>query len=87
MADPRPTPEEFMAQVRKEVAALPPGSDVAGFITRRCQEMNELLAQDLADTRHDASQEAGFPPSGMPSLRPPGDEEGKTPSREDPPSS
>lgn len=78
MTDSRSTPEDFMAQIREEVRKLPPGSDVAGFITRKCAEMNRLLAQELAEQREEAaSDEADFPPSAMPPLRSSGDEENK----------
>lgn len=79
MTDSRPTPEELMAQIRKQVAKLPPGSDVAGFITRKAAEMNALLAQEIAAQRQTACDEAGFSPSAVPPLRPSGEQAGEKP--------
>lgn len=69
--------EEFLAELDREVAKLPPGSDLAGFITKRHAEFGEMLARRVVENREAASREAGFPPSGVPTLRPPGDEAGE----------
>lgn len=65
MAEPRSI-EQFVAEIDREVAALPPGSDVAGYITRRHRELGEMLAQRVAKGRETASKEAAFPPPACP---------------------
>lgn len=84
MAD-RLSIEQLLAEIDREVAALPPGSDVAGYITRRHRELGELLARRVAETRQAASSEAAFPPSGMPGVRAPGDAAGGEAAPEDVP--
>lgn len=85
MTDRSRSPKDFIAQVKDEVTKLPPGSDVAEFITRRNQELQALFAEEVARAREDASQEADFSPSGMPPLRMPDDEAGEdAPSKDGP---
>lgn len=54
--------EQLLADIDKEVAALPPGSDLAGFISKRHREIGELLARRVVDQRLAASPEAASPP-------------------------
>ena len=75
--------EKFLKEIDEEVAKLPPGSDIAGFITRKHREMGEMLARRVAENREDASQEADFSPSGMPPLRSSDDETGSDAAKED----
>jgi hypothetical protein len=77
MSDSDRSIEEFLREVDEQVAKLPPGSDLAGFITRKHREMGEMLARRVAGKREDASHEAGFSPSGVPPLRARGDEAGE----------
>ena len=77
MTDHSRSSKDFFAQVKDEVAKLPPGSDVAGFITRKAQELQALFAEEVTRAREDASQEADFSPSGMSPLRMPDDEAGE----------
>lgn len=75
--------EKFLKEIDEQVAKLPPGSDLAGFITQKHRELGEMLARRVAANREAASQEAGFSPSGMPPLQSSGDETGPDASRED----
>lgn len=65
--------EQLLADIDKEVAALPPGSDLAGFISKRHREIGELLARRVVDQRLAASPEAASPPSGVSEMQPSGD--------------
>lgn len=85
MAEPRSV-EELIADLKRQAAKLPPGSDVAGFITRGVERISRQFAQDIADGRSTASEGAAFPPSGVPEVRPRGDASGgKAPSKKGPP--
>lgn len=75
--------EKFLKEIDQQVAKLPPGSDLAGFITQRHREMGEMLARRVAENRQAASQEADFSPSGMPPLHSSNDETGPDASKED----
>lgn len=75
--------EKFLKEIDEQVAKLPPGSDVAGFITQKHREMGEMLARRVAKKRDDASKEADFSPSGMSPLRSSDDETGSDASKED----
>jgi hypothetical protein len=75
--------EKFLKEIDEEVAKLPPGSDVAGFITRKHTELGEMLAQRVTHKREAASKEAGFSPSALPSLPAPDDEAGQDAAPED----
>lgn len=77
MSDRPRSSQELIEKAMEEVAKLPPGSDVAGFITRKFKELGPLFAKELAETRETASQEADFSPSAMPQLRSRGDETGQ----------
>lgn len=77
--------EELIADLKRQAAKLPPGSDVAGFITQGARRISRQFAQDIADTRSAASPQAGFPPSGMPEVRPSGHASaGASPPKDDP---
>jgi len=65
--------EQLLADIDKEVAALPPGSDLAGFISKRHREIGELLARRVVEQRQAASPEAASPPSGVSEVQPSGD--------------
>lgn len=69
--------EEVLAEIDREVAELPPGSDLAGYITRRHRELGQMLARRVAQGRQDASKQAAFPPSAVPEVRPRGDAPGE----------
>jgi hypothetical protein len=58
--------EELIADLKRQAAKLPPGSDVAGFITRGVQRISQQFAQDVADARAAALPQAEFPPPGVP---------------------
>lgn len=75
--------EKFLKEIDEQVATLPPGSDLAGFITQKHREMGEMLARRMVEKREAASQEADFSPSGMSPLRSWGDEAGEDASKED----
>lgn len=83
MTDSSRSIEEFLADVDRQVAELPPGSDLAGFITRKHRELGEMLARRVAEKRGDASKEAVFSPSGVPPVRSPGAEAGEEPPPQD----
>lgn len=53
--------EEIYAEVR----ALRPGGDLDGLMTRKLEEINRLLREEMAEERAQwaASNEADFPPS------------------------
>lgn len=88
MSDSPRSIESFLAQIDKEVAALPPGSDLAGFITKRHRELGEMLARRVAQKREAACEQADFPPSPMSPVRPAdGDEAGSAHPPKDHPSS
>lgn len=83
MSDSEQSIEKLLKEIDEQVAKLPPGSDLAGFITRKHREMGEMLARRVAGKREDASHEAGFSPSGVSPLRAPGDEAGEDSSPKD----
>lgn len=79
--------EEFLAQTDAEVKKLPPGCNLAAYITARHRQLGEMLAQRLTEQREAAHQEADFSPSGVPPVRPAGDAPGQGPApADDPPS-
>ena len=64
---------EKIEEIYAEVRALRPGGDLDGLMTRKLEEINRLLREEMAEERAQwaASQEADFPPSeGVSSLRP-----------------
>ena len=64
---------EKIEEIYGEVRALGQGGDLDGLMTRKLEEFNRLLREELADERGrwTASNEADFPPSGRVSaLRP-----------------
>lgn len=69
--------QDLIKEAMKEVAELPPGSDVAGFITKKVRELETLFANEVTETRANASKKAGFSPSPMPSLHAPEDGPGQ----------
>lgn len=62
MSDLEQSIERFIKEIDEEVAKLPPGSDLAGFITGKHRELGKMLARRIAEKRENASQEAGFSP-------------------------
>lgn len=83
MSDSKQSIEKFLKEVDEQVAKLPPGCDLAGFITQKHRELGEMLARRVAEKREDASQEADFSPSGVSPLRASGDETGPDAAPED----
>ena len=79
--------EELFADLKRRAAKLPPGSDVARFITEGAQAITQRFAQEIAEARQTASQEAAFSPSGVSPLQPGGDAAGGEAAPKDDPSS
>lgn len=58
--------QDLIHEAMEEDAWLHPGSDVAGFITKKVRELEAMFANGVTQSREDASQEASFSPSAMP---------------------
>ena len=74
--------KEKIEEIYAEVRALRQGGDLDGLMTRKLEEINRLLREELAEERAQwaASNEADFPPSeAVPELRPREDARGRKP--------
>jgi hypothetical protein len=63
--DSRDRLREKIEEIYAEVHALAPGGDLDGLMTRKLEELNRLVREEIAEERADwaASNEADFPPS------------------------
>ena len=60
---------EKIQELRCRMRAMPRGSNLGEFLDRECTEFARLLREDLAAGHEQAaSEEADFPPSGVPEL-------------------
>jgi hypothetical protein len=82
-------PAGVLESILAEARALPPGSDVEGFMERRLAELARsargAVARVRAEDQAAASREAGFSPSGVPGVRGGGQAraDGAAPDRDD----
>jgi hypothetical protein len=61
-------------EMRRKVRAMARGGNLDELLNRECEELTRLLREEMVLEREEAvSQEADFPPSGLPSVRPRGD--------------
>lgn len=60
--------EELLANIEKEIPALPPGTDLAAYINKNAESIGALLARRIAEQREAASKEADFSPSALPEM-------------------
>ena len=63
--------EDRIEEMRRRVRAMERGGDLDSLLNRECKEMARLLREEMLAERerHAASDEAAFPPSGVPTLR------------------
>jgi predicted metal-dependent hydrolase len=63
--------EERIEEMRRRVREMERGGDLDSLLNYECKEVARLLREEMLAERerHTASDEAAFPPSGVPALR------------------
>lgn len=61
---------ERIEEMRRRVRGMERGGDLDSLLNRECKEVARLLREEMLAERerHAASDEAAFPPSGVPAL-------------------